>query len=78
MFSFEDTTSCKACQMLLRWETRIMSSDPSMDRLVWETVGVGGSEEREGPGEAVGSGVRSSWVKAQVGQAQGESRPGWV
>lgn len=30
MFSFEETTSCKACQMLLRWESERMGLGPGL------------------------------------------------
>ena len=30
MFSFEETTSCKACQMLLRWESGRMDLGPGL------------------------------------------------
>ena len=30
MFSFEETTSCKACQMLLRWESGRMGLGPGL------------------------------------------------
>ncbi|KAI6061502.1 proto-oncogene vav [Aix galericulata] len=62
MFSFEDTTSCKACQMLLRWATRIASPHPPTG---WETGRVGVSEEGGGPGEAFGGG------EVFMGQGQG-------
>lgn len=87
MFSFEDTTSCKACQMLLRWATRIASPHPPTG---WETGRVGGSEEGGGPGEAVGggevfmsqgqsgsrTGSRPRWGKTGVSQGLGGSNPG--
>lgn len=33
MFSFEETTSCKACQMLLRWESGRMGLGPGFGYL---------------------------------------------
>lgn len=33
MFSFEETTSCKACQMLLRWESGKMGLGPGFGQL---------------------------------------------
>ena len=41
MFSFEETTSCKACQMLLRWESGRMDLDAGVGCPF--LFGVGGS-----------------------------------
>lgn len=74
MFSFEDTTSCKACQMLLRLDPQ--NHVPHNPGEATEGVGggFGGLWERGGEvwvGRALGGGEVMEGVKPGVGQDGG-------